>query len=158
MNNLILLVLLTVPLWVSAQQIDTKLLEGQWLLADITSNDSIWVSIHPDAQEPVSTGPNKNGSTERQKKKVAVADYMKKDLTCGVTRFVFQGNTFQFYRGEALTFSGTITVKGKQLLLEYDNGNGKNTKENTIVTLTAGNLVLSSESKEQPVLLSFFKK
>lgn len=132
-------------------------LQGEWILSDIQSKDSIWVAIHPDLQTPT-TSNGKTSSSDFQQKKISIVEYMQKDLVCGTTRFVFKGNQFEFYRNQELTFKGTYKLHGKKLMLEYENGNGKGTKENTLISLTNEKLVLGSESKEKPVALSFFKK
>lgn len=158
MKRIIILLLLVAPLMAMAQQVDAKLLQGQWTLSDIQSKDSIWVAINPNAQSPATGSKGKVSVQDYPQQKIAIADYMKKDMECGVTRFVFSGNKFEFYRGQALTFSGTVKIKGQQLLLEYNNGDAKSTKENTIITLSAGKLVLGTQSKEKPVTLVFIKK
>lgn len=157
MNKLILLLLMIAPITIFAQS-DMGQLQGEWILSDIQSNDSIWVSVNPNAQSPINTDNKKVEADSYQQKKISIVEYMQKDMACGLTKFVFKGNRFEFYRSKQLTFEGTYTINDSQLILTYENGNGKSTKQNTIVTLNAEKLVLGSESKEQPVLLSFFKK
>jgi hypothetical protein len=144
-------------MFVVAQKTDLNLLQGEWVLSDIQSKDSVWVSVNPDAQGKVTTD-GKNVSQNYQEKKISLVEYMQKSMTCGITKFVFKGNQFQFYRNNELTFEGTFKSKGDKILLEYTSGPDKNTKENTLVSLSADKLVLASESKEKPVLLTFFKK
>lgn len=156
MNKLILLILMMAPL-IGFAQVDANQLEGEWILSDIQSKDSIWIAVNPNAQIPAQSN-GKKVSAEYEQKKISIVEYMQKDLACGITRFVFKGNQFEFYRNEKLTFKGTYKTKGTQLVLEYENNEGKGTKRNTLVTLTEEKLVLGSESKEKPVLLSFFKK
>lgn len=156
MNKLILMILIMAPMLAFAQS-DVSQLQGEWVLSDIQSNDSVWVAVNPNAQLPTSTD-GKKLTNDYQQKKISIVEYMQKDLSCGITRFVFNGNQFEFYRNQLLTFKGTYTVNGTKLTLEYENGSGKSTKENTLVSLSEEKLVLGSESKEKPVLLSFFKK
>lgn len=156
MNKLILMILIMAPMLAFAQS-DVNQLQGEWVLSDIQSNDSVWVAVNPNAQLPANTD-GKKLTYDYQQKKISIVEYMQKDLSCGITRFVFNGNQFEFYRNQLLTFKGTYTVNGTKLTLEYENGSGKSTKENTLVSLSEEKLVLGSESKEKPVLLSFFKK
>ncbi len=156
MNKLILLIFIIAPL-LAFSQTDQAQFQGEWVLSDIQSNDSIWVAINPNAQSSVSTD-GKVITSDVQEKRISIVEYLQKDLSCGITQFVFKGTQFEFYRSKQLTFKGTFTIKGTKLILEYENGSGKNTKENTIVSLSNEKLVLESESKERPVTLSFFKK
>lgn len=154
MKKLVILLLLSLPMLAIGQQVNSDLLQGVWTLTDIQSKDSIWVAVNPNEQLPLATGK----PADAKQVKMSVAAYMMKDLTCGITRFEFSGNTFKFYRQNELTFSGTYTTKNQTLMLQYNNGGGNTTKENTIVSITTGKLVLGSESKSKPVLLYFAKK
>jgi hypothetical protein len=157
MKRILLLILLVAPLLVFAQKTDLNLLQGEWVLSDIQSKDSVWVAVNPDAQGKVTTN-GKKVTQDYEQKKISLVEYMQKSMTCGTTKFVFTGNQFKFYRNNELTFEGTFKTKGNKLILEYTSGADKNTKENTLVSLSADKLVLESESKEKPVLLTFFKK
>lgn len=156
MNKLILVLLTILPM-LAYGQTDLSQLEGEWILSDIQSDDSVWVAVNPNAQTPV-VGDNGKLKSDYEEKRVSLVEYMQKDLSCGVTRFVFKGNQFEFYRNRELTFKGTYAVKGSKLVLTYENKGGKSTKENTLVLLNREKMVLGSESKEKPVLLSFFRK
>lgn len=157
MKKMLLLLLLAAPMLVLAQKTDLNLIQGEWLLSDIQSKDSLWVSVNPDVQgKALNNG--KTTTTDLDKKKISLVEYMQKSMTCGETKFVFTGSKFEFYRNHELTFKGTFKTKGDKLLLEYTTGPDKKTKENTLVSLSADRLVLGSESKEKPVLLTFFKK
>ncbi len=155
MKKLLILILLSMPMMAFAQQIDTKLLQGTWFLSDIQSKDSIWIAPSKNAQ--ISSN-SKGSASEYRERKISLVEYMMKDLSCGVTRFEFSGSSFKFYRKDEVTFSGTYTVNGQTLILAYDNGAGKTTKENTVVNISSDKLVLASESKEKPVLMSFVRK
>jgi hypothetical protein len=157
MKRLILLLLLATPMFSFAQKVDLNLLQGEWVLGDIQSKDSVWVSANPDGQGNISAN-GKNITKNYEEKKISLVEYMQQSMTCGLTKFVFKGEQFEFYRNNELTFAGKFIVKGNKIILEYQSGPDEKTKENTLVSLSANKLVLASESKEKPVLLAFSKK
>jgi hypothetical protein len=157
MKRLILLLLLATPMFSFAQKVDLNLLQGEWVLGDIQSKDSVWVSANPDGQGNISAN-GKIITKNYEEKKISLVEYMLKSMTCGLTKFVFKGMQFEFYRNNELTFAGKFIVKGNKIILEYQSGPDEKTKENTLVSLSANKLVLASESKEKPVLLAFSKK
>jgi len=157
MKRLILLLLLATPMFASAQKMDLNLLQGEWVLSDIQSKDSVWVSANPNGQGNV-TANGKSTTNNYEEKRISLVEYMLKSMTCGVTKFVFTGEQFEFYRNNELTFEGKFKVKGTKIVLEYMAGPDEKTKENTLISLSDNKLVLASESREKPVLLTFFKK
>jgi len=128
---------------------------GKWILANIDSKDTILVQDSYESLMPISS--EKVKEKPAMVHKIALKDYMKKDLHPGITKFVFGNGTFEFYRMETITYSGTFTIKGSALSLFRPTTKNSKPKISKIVLLNEKQLILESESNGKPLTLTFSK-
>ncbi len=144
----------SVPAFNNYSPDNENLLVGNWALVKIESPDSI--DIIPRSNEGVCISSEKTTAISYQR--VALKDYLEKQLMPCITKFVFnKDNTFSFYRKERLTHSGKWFIRKNELVFEFKSGESTNTKLNKIVSINATELILESESHNKPVVFHFAK-
>lgn len=130
-----------------------SLVVGQWVLSAITSNDSVAVIPRSAEGVPVSSDMAINIRHEQ----IALADYLKKQLYPGATRFIFkEDQSYEFFRKDNLTHSGHWSVDGEKLKIEF--GPEKKIKTSKIIKLNSTELILESESHNKPVTFYFIRQ
>lgn len=126
---------------------------GQWVLSAISANDSVEVIPRSAEGVPISSDMAINIKHEQ----IALADYLKKQLFPGTTRFIFKDDqSYAFFRKDNLTHSGYWSIDGDKLKIEF--GPEKKIKTSKIIKLSSTELIIESESHNKPVTFYFIRQ
>ena len=133
-------------------QVDSKQIQGAWVLSYIDAKGTIQVLKDGNATTTIS-------KTEKPETiEVPLLTYIQKDMKIGLTSFVFHEQSYEFYRGRQVTFAGNYKINGQKLKLTFGTDKEPGEKVNKIITLSANQLVIESESHQKPITLFFNKK
>ena len=135
-----------------AQQTQTH--NGKWVLSKIES-DAI-VTVQRNKMFEIHTSVNENNAMP-ETMQIPLQEYLKKEMTIGITNFIFEGETFQFSRSAEPTFNGKWTLDGTKMTLFYTSAQNNQTKENKIIEWTTSTLEIESISNGYNVKFTFSK-
>lgn len=127
-------------------------LDGKWILKDISAPTIITVANNSNQMKVVS---NENGVFETSK--VTLREYLLQEMKIGITQFLFNGNTFQFYRDANLAHTGTFDKVGEKITLHINKNNHPSTKEMKLISINANEITLESYSNGYPFTITFRK-
>ena len=119
-------------------------LVGKWTLSEIITNEMITLPKDKISEKAISSDKSEQARIET--KTINLRDHLIEEMPLGVTKFIFQSNSFQFYRQSNLTFEGTYTMIENQLKLFFSNKGVKNDKEMKIISIDEHTLIMQSVS------------
>ncbi len=128
---------------------------GKWTLSDIITTEM--VTLPKNKTNELAFSSDKSEQVKIETITMKLRDHLIEEMPLGVTKFIFQPNTFQFYRQSNLTFEGTYMEKDNQLTLSFKSKGVDNNKEMKIISLDANTLIMQSVSMGKTFKIVFTK-
>jgi hypothetical protein len=127
-------------------------LEGVWILNEIIAPTLITVDRNKSSHLKINSNENQIVET----KQITLREYLLEEMQIGITKFLFNGNKFEFYRNSNLTSHGKFEFE-EDLISLYINSSTNNKKEFKNVILNDKVMTFESISNGHTFTLSFVK-
>ena len=136
----------------SALNAQCQELEGKWILKDLKTDATIYVSKTKSESKAIGTNIPE---TPPETTPIKLRAYLLNEMSLDVTKFIFKNEKFEFYRKSELTFSGTYKIINEVVILSFTHKGVDNSKEMKLISVTKDEMILESNSHNRPFTLIF---